>query len=124
MIKLGKKLVFAVIFSLLFSVSTVVFGQQSDVVKLGWDANTESDLAGYKIYTGTVSGTYTNIIDVHNVTEFTIPNLTVDTTYFFAATAYDSSGNESGYSNEISYLVVDTIPPSAIITLKIIIIIQ
>ena len=72
---------------------------------LAWDPNTESDLAGYKIHYGTASGSYTVHTDVHNVTTYTVTGLTAGQTYYFAATAYDTSGNESGYSNPVSYAV-------------------
>jgi hypothetical protein len=74
-------------------------------VSLAWDPNTESDLAGYRIHTGTTSGSYATHIDVHKVTSYTVTGLTEGKTYYFAATAYDSSGNESGYSNPLSYSV-------------------
>ena len=74
-------------------------------VTLAWDPNTESDLAGYKIHQGTASGSYSVHIDVHKVTTYTLTGLTAGQTYYFAATAYDSSGNESGYSNSVSYAV-------------------
>ena len=72
---------------------------------LAWDPNTESDLAGYRIHHGTASGSYTVHTDVHNVTSYTVTGLTAGQTYYFAATAYDASGNESGYSNPVSYSV-------------------
>ena len=72
---------------------------------LAWDPNTESDLAGYRIHHGTASGSYTVHLDVHNVTSYTVTGLTAGQTYYFAATAYDASGNESGYSNPLSYAV-------------------
>ena len=72
---------------------------------LAWDPNTESDLAGYRIHYGTASGSYTVHTDVHNVTTYTVTGLTAGQTYYFAATAYDASGNESGYSNPVSYAV-------------------
>ncbi len=98
----------------------------AEEVTLTWDANTEHDLAGYKIYykTGTVGGPPydgTGIlkdglpadspIDVFNVTEVTL-ELPDDGEYFFVATAYDSESppNESGYSNEVSTRI-DTTPP-------------
>ena len=74
-------------------------------VTLAWDPNTESDLAGYRVHYGTASGSYTSHTDVHNVTSFTVTGLTAGQTYYFAATAYDTSGNESGYSNPLSYAV-------------------
>ena len=72
---------------------------------LAWDPNTESDLAGYKIHFGTASGNYTVHTDVHNVTSYTVTGLTAGQTYYFAVSAYDASGNESGYSNEVSYSI-------------------
>lgn len=75
---------------------------------LTWDPPTTNadgtpliDLAGYKIYYGISSGNFTIVIDVGNVTTYKIENLNHDT-YYFAVTAYDNSGNESGYSNEVS----------------------
>ncbi len=76
---------------------------------LSWNPNSESDLAGYKVYYGNSSGSYSSSIDAGNQTSYTISNLVEGEIYFFAATAYDFSGNESGYSNEVSYDVpVDT----------------
>jgi hypothetical protein len=69
------------------------------------DGTPLDDLVGYKIYYGTLSGNYTEDIDVGNVTEYTIDNLTDGITYYFVATAYDISGNESGYSNEVNKLI-------------------
>ncbi len=70
-------------------------------VTLSWDANTESDLAGYKVYYGTSSRNYTETIDVGNTTTYQITGLS-EGTYYFAVTAYDTSGNESDYSEEVS----------------------
>ena len=74
-------------------------------VTLAWNPNAESDLVGYKIHYGTDNANYSVHIDVHNVTAYTVTGLKAGKTYFFAATAYDSSGNESGYSNPVSYFV-------------------
>jgi hypothetical protein len=51
-------------------------------VKLAWDANTESDLAGYKVYYGTSTGKYPDSIDVGNVTTHTVVNLVDGQTYY------------------------------------------
>jgi hypothetical protein len=66
-------------------------------------------LAGYKVYYGTAAGVYGTPKDVPlaSVSDPTAPiydltGLTVGTTYYVAATAYDSSGNESTKSNEVS----------------------
>ncbi len=66
------------------------------------DGTTLTDLSGYIVHYGTESGNYTSSIDVGNITTYTISTLTAGVTYYFAATAYDTSGNESSYSNEVS----------------------
>src|SRR3989304_692130 len=58
------------------------------------DGTTLTDLAGYKVYYGTASGNYSTVIDVANVTSYTVTNLTSNATYYFATTAYDASANE------------------------------
>lgn len=82
----------------------LVFVLLSGIIKLAWDPNIETDLAGYKIYYGVASRTYTTVINVGNVTTYSVHGLDQGVTYFFAATAYDTSNNESGYSNEVSGL--------------------
>ncbi len=72
-------------------------------VTLAWEPNTENDLAGYKIYYGKLSGNYDSNVDVGYQTSYTLSGFTSGETYFFAATAYDFSGNESEYSNEAIY---------------------
>ena len=74
-------------------------------VTLTWDPNSETDLAGYDIYYGTSSGNYQSKIDVGNVTTYTVNGLTVGVTYYLAATAYNTQGLQSGYSNEVVYSV-------------------
>jgi hypothetical protein len=67
-----------------------------------WNANTESDLAGYRVYYGTSSRNYPNSISVGKVTSATITGLTVGTTYYIAVKAEDTSGNLSGFSAEVT----------------------
>ena len=70
-----------------------------------WTANRESDLAGYKVYVGTASGTYSfprSAFVTGKVTSYTVSNLPKGQTYFFAISAYDSAGNESVLSGEVS----------------------
>jgi fibronectin type 3 domain-containing protein len=71
-------------------------------ITLGWNPNTEADLAGYNIYYGTATRIYDSPIDVGNQTEYTVTGLEEGHTYYFAATAYDTNGNESDYSTELS----------------------
>src|SRR5881397_2262341 len=85
-------------------------------VTLAWDPNTETDLAGYKLYYGTSSGSYPSSVDVGNLTSYTLSGLIEGRTYYFAATAYDLNVNESGFSNEVSKAIADVTPPTVSIT--------
>jgi hypothetical protein len=89
----------------IFCILSIVFsaGGNCAQVTLAWDRNTEIDLAGYKIYYGTGSRVYNWFIDVGNVTTHTVTGLADGSTYYFAATAYDTSNIESTYSVEVSY---------------------
>jgi uncharacterized membrane protein YgcG len=71
-------------------------------ITLAWDQNSEPDIAGYRIYYGQESHSYTNVVDVGNYTSCVISDLEDGETYYFAATACNNDGYESGYSNEIS----------------------
>src|SRR3990170_1669525 len=107
----------AIVFILTLGITTPAHAGEA---VLTWDpptTNTDgtplTDLAGYKIHYGTTSGNYTTVIDVGNVTTYTVTNLTNNVTYYFATTAYDSSGNESGYSNEVSKTISGTADTTA-----------
>jgi len=129
-------------------------------ITFAWDANTEADLAGYKIYAGKISRfdpvldpaailvanqekcqsvytdpaklqickdqwaafcpdtdklcdfdfyAYESVVDVKNVTEYKMIDIG-DGKWFFAASAYDTSGNESKFSEELS-LIINTSRP-------------
>ena len=87
-------------------------------VTLGWDANTESDRAGYRIYYDTDSGPPyegmdaaegdspidVSIGEVENgdSAQYTLTGLDGDGTYYFVLTAYNTSGRESNFSVEVS----------------------
>lgn len=74
-------------------------------VKLSWDASSSTEtatLAGYKIYYGPSPGQYTDSYDVGLTTRATVRNLVKGQLYYFAATAYGTLSQESGYSNEVN----------------------
>ena len=79
-------------------------GSTTGSVTLTWNANGEQDLGGYKVYRATSSGAYgAPIATINgNVTSYVASGLPKGTTYFFVVTAFDNSGNESSYSNEVS----------------------
>src|SRR5881296_1937266 len=85
-------------------------------VTLAWDANTDPDLAGYKLYYGLSSGSYQSSVDVGNVTSYTLSGLLDGRIYYFAATAYNLSVAESGFSNEVSKAIADVTSPIVSIT--------
>jgi hypothetical protein len=63
-----------------------------------WTPNLESDLAGYNVYrSATLNGTYNKVSFelLRSGARFVDDNLTLGTTFFYKATAVDSSGNES-----------------------------
>jgi hypothetical protein len=110
-IPLSKKsaffiLVLSGLLTLLFVIlSLLVPAAHAGDVTVAWDPNPEPEVAGYKIYFGTTPGSYTVSMNAGNITSMVISGLEAGVTYYFAAVAYDSSGNESGFSNEISYVV-------------------
>jgi hypothetical protein len=84
-------------------------------VTLSWNPNAEPDIAGYRIHYGTVAAPY-SVIQETGTTSATIDNLETGVTYTFAVTAYNSAGDESGYSLPLSYTIGATtfIPPAAL----------
>src|SRR5208283_4178736 len=66
-------------------------------------------VAGYKVHYGLSTGNYTTTVDVGNNTTSTLQNLS-SPNYYVAVTAYDSSGNQSGFSPE---LAIDLMAASA-----------
>ena len=97
----------AAFFLLLLLLAIQAFAGQAT---LAWDASTDPEVTGYRLHYGQVSQSYTSTIDVGSQTTHTVPNLTEGKTYYYAATAYDASGRESGYSNEASAAVAYAAP--------------
>ncbi len=98
----GEILILAVLYLLL--VPGVAL---STSLQISWNPNTESDLSGYKIYYGNESGAYTSYVNVRNNTSVVVDGFFEGRTYYLAVTAYDYSGNESGYSPEVSVYIPD-----------------
>jgi len=77
-------------------------------VTLAWDppiGSSSTIIAGYKVYYGTSPGQYGKVMNVGDVVTYTVQNLSPGT-YYFAVTAYDKSGNESSYTNEVSKTIL------------------
>lgn len=74
-------------------------------VDLSWNASTSS-VTGYNVYRGTTAGSYTKINSTLDPsTTYTDNTVTAGTTYYYAATAVNSSGQESSYSSPIQVTV-------------------
>ena len=76
-------------------------------VVLAWNPSVSTDVVGYNVYYGVACGVYDTKISVagSTSTNATIIGLVPGITYYFAATAVDSLGVESPFSNETSYSV-------------------
>lgn len=90
----------------LLQVQNVVASTKDHEVYVGWTALPSSELRGYNVYYGTVSGRY---IQRHSVpseeTSFVIRDLEPGTTYYVAVRAFNGQGLESAFSQEVSVVV-------------------
>ena len=78
---------------------------------ISWTGNTDTDLAGYKVYVDGVLNATLGIED-----NYTITSLSSNTSYAIRVTAYDTSGNESAYASATEVnaqtSVQDVTPPT------------
>lgn len=119
-----KKLFLTLI--LFFSLVSLTFAGTSNVT-FEWNANNEPDLAGYKLYQSTTSGIYifglsNEVLNIPAGTATGTINV-IDGIWFWVLTAYDTEGNESGPSNEVT-MTLDATGPDAPSGLTITIIIK
>jgi hypothetical protein len=81
---------------------------------LTWNANSEPDLAGYRVYNCSqqpctqTSGRAALLATLGEVTRFDIGAPSVAQFYFI--TAYDSANNESGSSNLATFMPLGSLP--------------
>ena len=89
-------------------------------VTLAWDPNSEADLEGYGVYFKLGSSgppyelfgyvTLQELNDPDNPA-FAVTGLAKGSSYYFSVTAYDTAGNESGYSTPVCAQIGDQILP-------------
>jgi hypothetical protein len=71
-------------------------------LEASWQANSEPDLAGYKLLWGASAGIYTDSVSLGLVTSHRIDGLQTDTCYYGVVVARDSNGFEGPPSAEAS----------------------
>ena len=98
--------------TVMFIAVSIVLTSSSYGDMLVWSANREVDLAGYNLYYGSASQNYHFVVTVGNVTNYDLKNLHLNegVTYYIALTVYDTAGNESDFSEELTYFAEDEIP--------------
>jgi hypothetical protein len=73
-------------------------------VRVIFDRSSDSRVDGYKFFYGK-SKSFNNVVDLGKKTEYTTPSLEKGTLYYFAAKAYDKYGNQSPFSEIVSYKI-------------------
>jgi len=106
---------------LIFAALLIVTSAHAADLTLAWDANSEASLAGYRLHYKRVADTaaggapYDGVGIAEGDSPISYPLADLDDpqnprvsltglstgTYYFAVTAYDDIGSESGYSNEV-----------------------
>lgn len=76
------------------------------VVTIAWDRNPETNIAGYRVSYGTVSGAYTTTVDVGNRLDWQIRGVEDGQKYYFVVRAINTAGAVSPPSTEISANIV------------------
>ena len=89
----------------------------AETVTLGWDSNDEPDLEGYIVYRNVDSPgppyRYSDELPEEDLPNplnpmVTITGLQENTKYYVALTAYDTEGNESNFSDNICFQIIDS----------------
>lgn len=77
---------FRALFVLITLLASLSSARARDLL-LAWNPSADSGVTGYNIYYGTNSHDYSCKINVSNVTDAVVSNLTAGITYYFSATA-------------------------------------
>jgi hypothetical protein len=107
----------AVIFAALCAISMSLAVPTAEAATASWNANTESDLAGYNLYRAPGAcanpGAFAKTDSyAKTATSGPVTNPSADGTYCFKLTAYDTAANESPFSTSIE-VNLNVVPPLA-----------
>ena len=96
-----KKLITILTMTLMLFAGTAMAGD----VSFMWDANTEPDLAGYRLFMHAEGANYDYNNPVIECTSVgaSVTGLAQGETYYFVLRAFDTEDLESGNSNELSW---------------------
>jgi hypothetical protein len=92
------------IFGILF-VGFLPQAQAASSITLAWDSSASPAIAGYLLYYGTSSGSYSQNLNVGNATIAKVTNLAPGQTYYFVVTAYSHTGLQSLPSDQLSVAI-------------------
>ncbi len=95
----------AILLSFFFGCIHPIFSKSNGREVLAWRLSPESDIYGYRVYCGEASSDYSRMFDAGLANLFDISVLQSGKRYYCAVTALDESGNESAFSDEISFTV-------------------
>jgi len=105
---------FAVVYVFLFCFFSL---SDAKTVTLGWDSNDEPDLAGYIVYRNVDSPgppyRYSDELPEEDLADPLYPRIAITglqngIKYYVAVTAYDTQGNESNFSNNVCFQIIDS----------------
>jgi hypothetical protein len=88
--------------------------------QIAWQANTEDDLVGYRLYAETSPGIYgvpTSILAPTTTTTCSSLNIKTNGQYYIAISAYDTTGNESLISYSVPFYLQLPIAPTVIVSI-------
>ena len=89
---------------ILFAIAIVFFSVagSAKTISLAWDASPSAGVTGYVVYAGKTPSIYDLAVNAGNVLAYSydVP----DEYHYWAVTAYNATGLESGYSNEVNDL--------------------
>lgn len=87
----------------LLAMTAGAFAAANQSVTLAWNANPETNIAGYRLRYGTTSGSYPNTVDAGTNLSATASGLATGTTYYFTVVAYNTTGQTSPAASELVY---------------------
>lgn len=104
----------------LVAAATLAFmpGAQAGAGTIGMAWDPVAGATGYRVYYGTESGAYGNVLDVGAATSAVLDSLNDCTTYYASVKAYSPQGESESFSNEVSGWARPTFAPQATLAMQ------